>query len=200
MANLRDVARSHIEKNGDPIKAAPGFVAALLKDRSLLADLALDYLKTVAPPKKKKPPKPVSRHRPGRHRRPGTPGMPSEINREAARTADRHLAAVVFERKMRGGKKLGDLRWNELHAYKREAIATGVEMLNRGFDDVVEGIACDMIERHCVPADPFETVRNIIKAEDAMTIMEQARVEAFHRITEAKKHNEQLFLTGTAAA
>jgi hypothetical protein len=194
---LKEVARVLLAKvKGGIDQAVPLFTAAVLKDRGLLDDLAAAYLSTVVLPRPKDKP---SRRREGAHRRPNRRLVPTQEQKSAARRVVRAEASLtIWNRKLRGGRTLGDLHVNELRAYAEDAANTATSFLNRGFDDAWEAIALTMLNNHCVAADPFASVKDTVKTATATDIFESARICAAEQIRDASARTARELLARAA--
>jgi hypothetical protein len=175
LQKLRDLAKELLEANGGDVgKTAPKFLSAL-KPRLLLA-LTTEYLARIAP--RFKTPEPASRRRQGAHQRKATIGMPTVGQRAAAIRAKDAIADSIFKRKIRGSGPLGDISVNQLRAIAREQAHTATSFLQRGYDDAVESIACEILSNHCVAADPFAKVRDVVSERVATKAFEAAKIKA----------------------
>jgi hypothetical protein len=175
--NLRSTALAHLrqhEKFTDAVKALADDIA---QNEELRRAIAADYLKRL--PQAKRGKELHSRRRVGPHRRAARPKpMPTTSQKAGALAAERTFATTIFDRKLRGGRKLGEVRIHELRAIAEESANTATSFLQRGYDDAVETFACVMLSKHCVAADPFAKVRDTIKPTTASAIFESAKIKA----------------------
>jgi hypothetical protein len=119
--------------------------------------------------------KPVGRRREGAHRR---SGIPTKRAKAGAVAAMKTVAHAIFARKIRGAGALGDIHVNELRAIAESQASTATSFLQRGYDDAVESIACVIMSDHCVAADPFAKVSDVIPARVAVKAFEDAKLKA----------------------
>jgi hypothetical protein len=150
----------------------------LKKNRPQLVALAEFILATLVP--KREAAKPHARRRAGPHRRRQKRAlMPSHEQKAGALLARAHVADQdVFDHKLRGGKKLGDIKVHELANIVEASANTAVQMLNRGYEDIVDTLLCAALGDHCVAADPFGLVKDTIKKTEATKILAQAKIRA----------------------
>jgi hypothetical protein len=152
------------------VKALADLLATDAKLRDAIAD---DYLARLRA-KRAPAPKPHSRRRVGPHRSP----LPTKAQKAGALAAEKTYATAIFDRQIRGGRRLGDVRIHELRAVAEQAATTAVSFLQRGYDDAVETFLCVMLSKHCVAAEPFTTVEQAIKPSVATAILDKAKVRA----------------------
>jgi hypothetical protein len=173
--------------NGNIKKVAAKFAHELTDNanRQLLIALVADYLGrlpssvTVQPRAKAAvPPKPVGRRRQGKHRRTAAIGTPSSRAKAGAVAAMKLASAEIFNRKIRGVGRLGNIHVHELRAIAESQAATAASFLQRGYDDAVEAIACITLTQHCVAADPFAKVVDIIPEKIAIKAFDDAKLKA----------------------
>jgi hypothetical protein len=172
--------------DGNIKKAAPKLAHALIENarRPLLIALVADFLTrlpnapTVQPPPKPQPatpPKPVGRRRQGPHRRIAAIATPSPHAKAGAVAAMKLATAEIFNRKIRGAGRLGNIEVHQLRAISEDLANTTGEFVQRGFDDGVEAIALSMMSDHCVAADPFAKVVDVIPAKVAEQAFKDAK-------------------------
>jgi len=179
--------------DGNVTKAAPKFASMLMENakRPLLIALAADYLdrlplKTETPetaeaptlsPKPSKSPKPIGRRREGPHRRVklGTPSAAQKAGTVKAGTVIRH---EIFERRIRGAGRLGDIHIHELRAIAESQASTATSFLQRGYDDAVESILLLMLNDHCVASEPFTKVRDAVPPNVVEAKLKAAKIKA----------------------
>jgi hypothetical protein len=153
---------------------------AIARERSLrmaAAEYVIDALPARAPKRKEL----HSRRRIGPHR--AALKLPTAAQKTAALRAEHIYTATIFDRQLRGGKKLGDVRHHELRAIAERSAENAVSFLNRGFEDAVETIGLTMLARHCgMPSDPYAKVRDLIKPATAERIFQQAAAKAAEQI------------------
>jgi hypothetical protein len=175
---LRTTAETVLKASGGNIKkGAPKFAALLAQpsNRALLVVLAAQYLSQLPRPRRQ-PPKPKGRRREGAHRR--SVGTPSKHAKAGAIAALKTISHEIFARRIRGAGRLGDIRVHELRAIAESQAATATSFLQRGYDDAVESIACAIISDHCVAADPFAKVADVIPVKIAVKAFEDAKIKA----------------------
>lgn len=185
---LRTIAAEIMKSTDGSITKAASLLARALMDnarRPLLIALAADYLsrlptdgagaaeKATAPLKKKR--EPPSRRREGPHRRIGTPTAAQKAGTVAASTVIKH---EIFERRVRGAGRLGDIHIHELRAIAESQAATATSFLQRGYDDAVESILLLMLNDHCVTAEPFVKVRDAVPPGVVEAKLKAAKLKA----------------------
>jgi hypothetical protein len=124
----------------------------------------------VGPPKPPAPP--AGRRREGKHRRVAVLKTPSAAARAGEIAASRTAAHAIFSRKIRGGRLLGDISMHELRAIAQNAANTMIDFLNRGYDDGVDAMTCQILSHHGVAADPFATLKSQQRHKPAQIEME----------------------------
>lgn len=181
---LRVAATDLIKQHGTISAATKPMADKLARDAELRLLAATEILRLVAPKSARKKPEPRSMRRTGPHRKPEAKrkNLPSAQQKTGALQAERTYRDEIFERKIRGGRKLGDLRVHELRAVAHASAETATSFLTRGYEDAVLTIACTMLAGHCVAADPHATVRDTIKPSVASSIFERAQVKAAETI------------------
>jgi len=160
--------------DGNVTKAAAKLASALLENqrRPLLIALAADYLsrlsptdaapeEATAPAKTKSKREPPSRRREGPHRRIRL-GTPTAAQKAGTIAAGKIIKHEIFERRIRGAGRLGDIHIHELRAIAESQASTATSFLQRGYDDAVESILLLMLNDHCVEAEPFTKVRDAV--------------------------------------
>lgn len=177
--------------DGDVTKAAPKLARSLMENtrRPLLVALATDYLerlpsvKTETPetatpsPKPSKQPKPIGRRREGPHRRIKL-GTPTAAQKAGAVKAGSVIRHEIFERRIRGSGRLGDIYIHELRALAESQAATATSFLQRGYDDAVESILLLMLNDHCVASEPFTKVRDAVPPNVVEAKLKAAKLKA----------------------
>lgn len=170
-------------------RAAPRLARALMENsnRPLLIALVADFL-TRQPEVAKMPTTttestelqiekgPIGRRREGKHRRPTK--VPGPLARAGEIASRKHLADSIFSRSIRGAGPLGRIKMHELRTIAQSQASIAVEFLHRGYDDAVEAILCKLISEHCMSADPFAAVEDVISAAKAAEFEEAARLRA----------------------
>jgi len=121
---------------------------------------------------------PKGRRRQGKHRRTAAVGTPSSRAKAGAVAAMKLATAEIFNRKIRGAGRLGNVRMHELRAIAESQARTAGDFLQRGYDDAVEAIACIALSEYCVAADPFAKVAEVIPAKVAAKAFEDAKLKA----------------------
>jgi hypothetical protein len=173
--------------NGNIKRAAPKFAYALTENanRPLLIVLVADFLTrlpssatTQSRAQAAAPPKPIGRRRQGKHRRTAAIGTPSVRAKAGAVAAMKLASAEIFNRKIRGVGRLGNIHVHELRAIAESQAATAASFLQRGYDDAVEAIACITLTQHCVAADPFAKVVDVIPEKVAIKAFNDAKIKA----------------------
>lgn len=187
LSKLAAVARAALKDTGNSIvKAAPKFVKTVTADAPMLLALATFYLERVG----RAPPQPVSRGKPGPHRR--------SKHEKAAALSRSHGALVheIFARRLRGGKQIGIVRIYELPSLIQSAIDQGMEFTNRGFEDFVDAFALAGVFHFCstrlAQHDPNATVQDIMKGNDLATLYDRASVEAAEAMREGTTRLKQV--------
>jgi hypothetical protein len=175
--------------DGNVTKAAAKLASALMENqrRPLLIALAADYLerisKTVeasaeeaaAPLKKKR--EPSSRRREGPHRRIKL-GTPTAAQKAGTVAAGKVIKHEIFERRIRGAGRLGDIHIHELRAIAESQASTATSFLQRGYDDAVESILLLMLNDHCVASEPFVKVRDAVPPGVVEAKLKAAKLKA----------------------
>lgn len=175
---LRTVTKELLEQHASVKAAATALATMLGADAGLRSEIALAYLTRSRPGRRKKKPgerEVHSRRRVGPHRR--SP-LPSEAQKTGALAAEKAYAADVFNRKMRGGRQLGEIRIHELRAIAESSASMATSFLQRGYDDAVETLLCVMLSKHCISSDPFAPVKDVIKASVATAMLTKAKIKA----------------------
>jgi hypothetical protein len=198
---LRTAATDMIKQHGTISAAAKPMADKLAKDAELRLLAATEILRLVAPKSARKKLEPRSMRRTGPHRRPetGRKKLPTAQQKTGALQAERAYRDEIFDRKIRGGRKLGDLRVHELRAVAQASAETAASFLTRGYEDAVLTIACTMMAGHCVAADPHATVRDTIKATVATNIFERAQLRAAETIRDGSARLAHELLSVAAA-
>jgi hypothetical protein len=186
LEKLRAAADEALRLNdGNVSKAAPKLARTLMENskRPLLVALCADYLaqlpSTSSVPKRRKALKPAGRRRVGKHRRGAVViGTPSADEKAGMIAATKAVAAAIFDRKIRGAGRLGNIHVHELRAIAESQASTAASFLQRGYDDAVEAIACIVLSGYCVAADPFAKVSDVIPATVAEQAFEDAKIKA----------------------
>ena len=174
--DLHALAQTLLSDHKSIAAAADALATRLAKEAGLRRDIAFDFLSRHREAAKSKPgPRSRTRAGPHRHRQLGTPTAEQKIG---ALQAERVLIDTIFDRKLRGGKKLGDIRVHELRATAESSASTATSFLQRGYEDAVETFACVLLSKHCVASDPFAKVRDVIKPKVASEIFVQAQADA----------------------
>jgi hypothetical protein len=149
----------------------------LKKNRSQLVAIAKVFLSTLGP--KRKAPIPHARRRVGPHRKARERALvPTSEQKTGALAARAQVADLIFEHKLRGGKMLGEIRVHELKAIVEAAAHSATSLLWRGYEDAVDTFLCASLADHCVAADPFGLVKDMIKPSDAVKMLDRAKIRA----------------------
>jgi hypothetical protein len=200
---LRTAAADLLKQHATIAAAAKPLADKLAKDSELRLLAATEILRLVAPKSARKRPAPVGRRRTGPHRRPegkkSGSKLPTVQQKTGALQAERAYRDEIFERKIRGGRKLGDVRVHELRAIAQAAAETATSFLTRGYVDAVETFACTMLAGYCVSADPHAMVRDTIKPSIAASIYERAQLKAAETIRDGSARLASELLTVAAA-
>jgi hypothetical protein len=174
--DLKSAAVGLLKKYPAVEVAAKHFVMLIERDEELRTALALLYLKDLMPKTLH------GRRRTGKHRRVAASisnnRMPTKSQREASLKARSGIADVVFARKLRGGRVLGELHVRELRAMTQTQLETSMRFLNNSYVDLVDFVALQRIDRHCGAADPDLLVKDCIKSAVVTEIFQQAEVVA----------------------
>lgn len=203
---LRSAALELLKQHTTIAAAAGPFAAMLTRDADLRMLAATEILRLVGPKFAREQPVPRSRRRTGPHRKPAKPKqaaaaskLPTTQQKAGALQAERAYHAAIFEQKMRGGRKLGDIRVHELRAMAQASAETASSFLTRGYEDAVETFICTMLAGYCVSADPHATVRETIKPAVASTICERAKLRAAEIIRDGSARLAHDLLAAAAA-
>jgi hypothetical protein len=190
---LRDAALALLKKHSTPDAAAKPFADVIEKDTNLRHAIALEYLTSLAPKQA------ASRRRAGRHRRSAPISkLPSDSQKRSNLAAAKSVAHEIFNRRLRGGKCLGDIRINELRAYARSSADVAGQFIQRGYEDAVDLFACVRLAGYCQAADPDASVRDTIKPSVVVDIYQQARIDAAEEIaTRATLMSQELMAAAT---
>jgi hypothetical protein len=141
-------------------------------DETLRRACILDYVTLVASDSANNK---QSRRREGPHRR--SPVRSAERKTATLEARQKLAKRLIFDRQIRGGGRLGDLRMHELRALAQMNAQTATSFLMRGVDDAVEAVALIKLSQHTVSADPFARVEDVFKAEVVATFFEQASLD-----------------------
>ena len=190
LAKLRVLAEEALRLNANNVKkAAPEFAHQLTENTklSLLIALVADYLARLVNVqlKSSSPSNPKGRRRQGKHRRTAAVGTPSPRAKAGAVAAMKLAGAEIFNRKIRGRGLLGNIQVHELRAISEGLARTTGDFLQRGYDDGVEAIALSIMSDHCVAADPFAKVVDVIPAKVAEQAFKDARIKTAEVIAAA---------------
>ena len=172
--NLRSIGFSILKTNASFVDAVRKFADRIADSDDLRLALAADYLKKLPRPERRK--EISARRRVGPHRKRST--TPTAAQKKAAVKAEKIYVETIFDHKIRGGRKLGDVRVNELRAIAENSANTSVSFFQRGYEDAVETFVALMLSRHCVAADPFAKVRDTIKASVVKAVLDKAKISA----------------------
>jgi hypothetical protein len=124
------------------------------------------------------PPQPIGRRREGKHRRVAVIGTPSPQAKAGAVRVMKAMAHEIFARKIRGAGMLGNICVHELRTISSSSAVTAGKFLLRSTEDAVEAVALGIMADHCVAADPFDKVANVIPATVAVQAFETAKIMA----------------------
>jgi len=119
---------------------------------------------------------PHSRRKTGVHQKQS--GMPSAAQKAGALAAMAEAASGVFDRKMRGGQRLKQIKVRELMAIVSDSGHAAGSFILRGYEDAVDAILCRKLAHHCVTSDPDLTVEDIVKEEVAAKYFREAKIKA----------------------
>jgi hypothetical protein len=173
-ADLRTIAADLLRTHKTVAAAAAELVTMMMADDKLQLAVATEFLRSLA--NTKSAPHVVrSRRRPGPHK---SPKQPTAAQKAGALRAEKQYIASIFDHRLRGGQRLGQIRVHELRAIAEASASTATSFLTRGYEDAVEAIACTRMTQHCVAVDPFALVKDVIKATIAKDIFEQAKIDA----------------------
>jgi hypothetical protein len=172
--NLKSVVRELLEKHTTHAAATGALADLLAADEDLRRLVAVVVMRQFSDTKIVRKKETHSRRRPGPHRSP----LPSKAQKAGALRAEKNFTEMIFDRKLRGGRKLGEIRVHELRAIAESSAETATSFLQRGFDDAVETFWCIGLSHHCVSSDPFAKVSDVIKPSVASSIFEKARISA----------------------
>lgn len=172
---LKSAALEILKSNdGNVTKASTMLARALTENsrRPLLIALAADYLERLPKtateetpaetPKTKPARQPIGRRREGPHRRIKKLGTPTAAQKAGSIKAGAVIKHEIFDRRIRGAGRLGDIHIHELRAIAESQASTATSFLQRGYDDAVESILLLMLNDHCVTAEPFVKVRDAV--------------------------------------
>jgi hypothetical protein len=191
LAKLQATASTVLQASDNRKAAAAKLARTLMEDamRPLLVALCMDYLTRlpdpVDAPKAAPQSQPASRRRQGRHQRTKTIGTPTPQARAGAIAARTLVADEIFRRRIRGEGPLGNIQINRLRAIAESQATTATSFLQRGYDDGVEAIACQILSDYCVAADPFAVVADAIPARVAKRAFADAKIKAAQVIADA---------------
>jgi hypothetical protein len=177
--DLREFATRLLEKHGGDIeKTANALDGMVQKDEELRLAIVIDWLARMAPAPAH------SRQRRGPHRTPiKRRTTPTKDQKAAAIRAETKLAStLIFDRVMRGGQRLGDIKCSELEVLMHKSIECCIGFNARGYEDGVDAVGyrllAEHIAEHITVTDPFATVRDVVKPAIASKIFEKAKIEA----------------------
>ena len=147
------------------------------KNRAQLVALAKLLLSSIGP--KREAAKPTARRKEGPHRKARERALvPSNDQKVANLMARSRIADLIFEHRLRGGKKFGEIRYHELPATIEKSALSATAMLSRGYEDVVDTFLCASALDHGVPSDPFTRIDAVIKPAVAASMLESAKLRA----------------------
>jgi hypothetical protein len=176
-----------------PAQAAPDPVAGIEPPAPLAAPAAEQAV--AADPPAPGLAKPFhSRRREGAHRRPAK--LPTPGQQAAALKAKKVVYDAIFQRKIRGGKMIGDVRIHELPALAQSHAATAGSFSQRGYDDGVDAIVFTMVQNHCVAADPFGKVADTISARALKRIYAEAEIKSAEIMRDAAARTASDLIAG----
>jgi hypothetical protein len=184
---LRAAAIEALEAaGGDVDKAAHKLDRALADKSDLRIALLADYLRplTKSPLKPQPPLELASRRRKGSHRRP-IRIAPTAAQKAGEMEAAVRREALVFQRKVRGGKLLAEIRVRELRALVQESGHAAGSFVSRGYEDAVDAFLCRKLADHCVATDPDAIVIDIVNGAVATKMLKDAQRDAAQFIAEA---------------
>jgi hypothetical protein len=104
--------------------------------------------------------------------------MPSAAQKAGAIKAGTAIKHEIFERRVRGTGRLGDIYIHELRALAESQASTATSFLQRGYDDAVESILLLMLNDHCVASEPFTKVRDAIAPAVVEAKLKAAKIKA----------------------
>jgi hypothetical protein len=171
--DLKVAAEKIVSEAKTPAAAATALAARLADDKSLRLAAAMAIIDAL-PKRAGKRRELHSRRRVGPHRKPI--GVPTAAQKTGALKAEQSYTDTIFDRKLRGGRKVGDVRMHEIRAIATQAAENFAKFINRGFEDGVEMMGLSMLAKHAVASDPYLKVRDVIKPALAEKIFKQAEV------------------------
>jgi hypothetical protein len=171
--DLKQAAEKIVAKTKNFAEAAAELADKLAADKVLRFAAAMTIVEQL-PKRASKRKELPSRRRVGPHRKPT--GMPTAAQKTGAMQAEQSYAATIFDRKLRGGRKVGDVRMHEIRAIATQAAQNFGKFINRGFEDGVEMMGLSMLAKHAVASDPYSKVRDVIKPALAEKIFKQAEI------------------------
>jgi hypothetical protein len=184
------VLQSH---NGDIRQAAPAFARELIEDtnRPLLVALTAVYLTSVAaepvvaeatfvppPVEPKAAPSAAAAPPAARRRKRRRSGTPTAGARAGAIAAMQLEATTIFELRIRGIGKLGDIHVHQLRALAKNKAIGAADEVRRGLNSGVHSIAFGIMADHCVAVHSYTKVREAIPAHVMVAAYEQAKIRA----------------------
>jgi len=176
--HLRAAAQEALQANDNDVKkTAPKLARALMTNarRPLLIALVSDYLSRL-PRTTPHPvmPLPSADKTKAKGEKPLI-GMPTAANKAGAIAAMKLEEAAIFERKIRGAGDLGQLHVHELRAIASDLGRAAVEKVKLGYNDALDSVLIMKLSKHCVAADQFARVADVISQRDAVRLYEEAK-------------------------
>lgn len=123
---------------------------------------------------------PTSQRREGPHRTGGR----SASKKAATLAVAKAGTDAIFSLRIRGHGAIGDMRINQLSYAATNLANTAGSFLQRGYDDAVHGVLLMALSKHCVAADQFAKVVDVIPARVLKAKLNYARVKAVEIIQE----------------
>ena len=176
---LKEAAEKIVADTDNFTEASSALAEKLATDKALRLAAAMEIIGKL-PKRAGKRREVRARRRLGPHRKPTS--RPSAAQRAGAIKAEQAYIATIFDRKLRGGRRLGDVRLHEIRATAEKSAENAVSFFTRGFEDATETIALTMLAKHAVAADPYSKLADVIKPSLAERIFKQAEIVAAERI------------------
>jgi hypothetical protein len=172
---LKEAAEKIVAEAKDLPAAATALAERLASDKALCllaAFIVIERLPKRAGRRRELP----SRRRAGAHR--AKAKLPTAAQKTGALRAEQASTEMIYERKLRGGRQVGDVRMHEIKAIAEMSADNSLKFLFRGFEDAVEFFALTAISKHCVASDPYAKLRDIVKPSIIAKAFQKGAIDA----------------------
>lgn len=118
-----------------------------------------------------------SRRRTGTHRK--TQRERTQAQKDAALAVQAtHARAAAWDRRVRGGRRLGSLHFRELDAIIAESSNMAASFLGRGIEDAIDACLLRRIKQHVGSPDPDMLLQDAVKDALVTTMLRESAAEA----------------------